>query len=99
MKYIIAFIVSIAMFATNAYAAPEEFVGIFKGTEKTTVTNCGAYNGVTTSSWSAKHSEIKGTTLQGTGSNDNGDFAITGEVTDNVVSGTIQGVNKWHQAW
>jgi len=99
MKYIIAFIVSVTIVIANAYAAPEDFIGTFKGTEKSTLTNCGAYNGTTTGSWSVKHSDLKGTSFVGTGSNKDGDFEVVGEISDATASGTSKGVNKWHQAW
>ena len=98
MKYIIAFITGI-IFVTSASAAPEDFIGTFKGTDKTTVTNCANYNGTTTNIWSVKYSDVKGTALEGTGSNAYGDFTISITVTDLNATGTIKGVNKWHQYW
>ncbi len=51
MKYLVSMIASLFITTTAAYAAPEDFIGTFKGTEKITLTNCGAYNGTTTGSW------------------------------------------------
>ena len=85
--------------STNAYAAPEDFKGKFKGTEKSTLTNCGAYNGTTTGAWSAIHSDLKDNRFIGTGSNKDGDFTVTAEAADNKATGTVKGVNKYGLAW
>ena len=75
------------------------FIGTFKGTEKSTLTNCGAYNGITTGSWSVKHSDLKDNQFVGAGSNKDGDFTVTGEAFDAVASGIVKGVNKYGLAW
>jgi hypothetical protein len=99
MKYIISCIASVTIIVANAYAAPEDFIWSFKGTEKSTLTNCGAYDGTTTGSWSVTNSDLKGTSFVGKGSNKDGDFTATGEISGATATGTTKGVNKWGQAW
>lgn len=99
MKYINTIFISIAIVSTNAYAAPENFIGAFKGTEKSTLTNCGAYNGKTIGAWSANHSDLKENKFIGTGSNKDGDFTLTAETADNTATGTVKGVNIYGLAW
>lgn len=99
MKCINTMFISIAIISTNAYAAPEDFIGSFKGTEKTTLTNCGAYNGTSTGAWFANHSDLKDNKYIGTGGNKDGDFTIAAEAADNTASGTVKGVNKYGLAW
>jgi len=99
MKYIISCIAGVIIVIANAYAAPEDFIGSFKGTEKSTLTNCGTYDGTTTGSWSVIHSDLNGTSFAGKGSNKDGDFTATGEISGDTATGTTKGVNKWGQAW
>lgn len=99
MKYLFSMIAGLVITTTTAYAAPEDFIGTFKGTEKSTLSNCGAYNGTTTGSWSVKHSDLKDNKFIGTGSNKDGDFTVTGEASDTTVSGIVKGVNKYGLAW
>ena len=99
MKYINTIFISIAIVSTNAYAAPEDFIGSFNGTEKSTLTNCGAYNGTTTGAWSVKHSDLNDNKFIGSGSNKDGDFTVAAEAADNTASGAVKGVNKYGLAW
>lgn len=99
MKYLIPLIAGLAISVTSVYAAPEGFIGTFNGTEKSILTNCGAYNGTTTGSWSIKHSDLKGSAFIGSGSNKDGNFTIVGETSDASAFGTTKGVNKWGLAW
>ena len=99
MKYLVLMIAGLLMTTTTVYGAAEDFIGTFKGTEKSTLTNCGAYNGVTTGSWSVKHSDLKGNQFVGVGSNKDGDFTVTGEAAENAAFGVVKGVNKYGLAW
>ena len=60
MKHLILITAGIFISTTAAYAAPEDFIGTFKGTDKSTLTNCGAYNGTGTSPWTVKYANLKG---------------------------------------
>ncbi|MBC7697136.1 MAG: hypothetical protein H7Z70_02080 [Bacteroidia bacterium] len=99
MKFLISMIAGLVVNATTAYAAPEDFIGTFKGTEKSTLTNCGAYNGTSTGSWFVKHSDLKDNQFVGAGSNKDGDFTVTGEASDTTAFGVAKGVNKYGLAW
>ena len=99
MKYLVSMIAGLFITTITAYAAPEDFIGTFKGTEKNTLANCGAYNGITTGSWSVKHSDLKGNQFVGVGSNKDGDFTVTGVASDTAASGIVKGVNKYGLAW
>ena len=99
MKYINTVIISIVIVSTNSHAATEDFLGAFKGTEKNTLYNCGAYNGTTTGSWSASHSLLNDNKFIGAGSNKDGDFTVTAEAVDNTASGVVKGVNKYGLSW
>ena len=99
MKYLVSMIAGLFITTISVYAAPEDFIGTFKGTEKSTLTNCGAYNGITTGSWSVKHSDLKDNQFVGAGSNKDGDFTVTGEASDTAASGIVKGVNKYGLAW
>lgn len=99
MKFISIILINIAFVSTSAYAAPVDFIGAFKGTEKSTLINCGGYNGTTTGLWSANHSDLKNNKFIGTGSNNGGNFSIAADAVDNIASGTIKGVNKYGLAW
>lgn len=84
----------------QAHAAPEDFAGTFKGSEKTEVTNCSvsSYNGTTTGDWTATH-DVKGDTYTGKGKNASGVFSVDGKVSGTKASGTVTGVNQWNQSW
>lgn len=99
MKYIISMITGLVVNTTIAYAAPEDFIGTFKGTEKTTLTNCDVYNGTTTGLWLVNHSDLKDNEFVGAGSNKDGDFTVTGEASDTTAFGVVKGVNKYGLAW
>lgn len=99
MKYLVSIIAGIFITTITAYAAPEDFIGTFKGTEKSTLTNCGAYNGTTTGSWSVKHADLNDNQFVGAGSNKDGDFTVTGEASDTTASGIVKGINKYGLAW
>lgn len=91
--------ISFAIVSSVAYAAPADFIGTFKGIEKITLTNCGAYNGITSGPWSAKHSDLIDNKFIGEGSNKDGEFTVTADASDAAASGTIKGVNKYGLAW
>ena len=99
MKHLILIIAGIFISATTAYAAPEDFIGTFKGTDKSTLTNCGGYNGTGTSPWTVKYANLKGNQFVGSGSNNDGDFSVTGEASDTTAFGVVKGVNKYGLAW
>jgi hypothetical protein len=99
VKHINTIFICIAIASTNCYAAPEDFIGTFKGSETSTLTNCGGYNGTTTGSWLASHSDLKGNQFIGAGNNKDGEFTVTAEATDNTAIGTVKGVNKYGLAW
>ena len=86
---------------TIVYASPGNMIGTFKGTSKTTVTECNNsnYNGVTSGKWKVTNTPLDGDSFEGRGSNENGDFTATGSVSGNQANGTTKGVNKWGQAW
>ena len=99
MKSIISFIASFFIFIANVYSAPEDIIGTFKGTEQSTVTNCGAYDGTTSGSWSVTHTDLNGDSFVGKGTNKDGDFTAAGKISGSTVTGTSKGVNKWGIAW
>lgn len=99
MKYIISCFASVIIFVANVYAAPADFIGSFEGTEKSTLTNCGTYDGTTKGSWLVTHSNLKGVSYVGKGSNKDGDFTATGEISGATATGTTKGVNKWGLEW
>ena len=99
MKHLILIIAGIFISATTAYAAPEDFIGTFKGTDKSMLTNCGSYNGTGTSPWTVKYASLKGNQFVGSGSNNDGDFSVTGEASDTTAFGVVKGVNKYGLAW
>lgn len=84
----------------RAHAAPEDFAGTFKGSEKTEVSHCSisSYNGTTTGDWMATH-EVTGDRYSGKGSNAFGTFSMEGKVSGTRASGTVTGVNQWNQPW
>lgn len=99
MKYLAPFFAFAMAHVTVAYAAPKDFVGSFAGTEKTTVTYCGNYNGTTTGPWAVTNSHLNGKQFKGNGSDIDGRFTATGSISGNTASGTTKGVNKWGQPW
>lgn len=99
MKNTVTCIACITLFAAAAQAAPQDFMGSFQGNEKSTVTNCGSYNGTTTGPWSVTNSDLSGSSFVGKGHDPNGQFTAKGKVSGSTASGTLKGVNKWGQAW
>jgi hypothetical protein len=83
-----------------AHAAPQDFIGNFKGDEKITISGCRGWNGTSTSPWSATITDLNGNAFQGNGTNQQGGFALAGTVTSpNAASGTLKGINNWGRAW
>lgn len=99
MKDFIICIACATLFAAAAEAAPTDFMGSFKGTEQSTVTNCGSYNGTSSGPWSVTNSDLSGNSFVGKGRDPNGQFTANGTVSGSSASGTLKGVNKWGQAW
>lgn len=97
-KAILLFLLSILLIS-KVYAAPEDFIGAFKGSEKITLTNCNAYNGVSTSLWYVNNSNLTSSSFKGEGHNDSGDFTASGEISDKNANGTIKGTNKYGHYW
>lgn len=90
-----------ALLSSSLYAAPEDFIGNFNGTENVTTSECSnpAFNGTKTSFWSLRTGNLQGASYKGNGRNDNGDFAVEGEVSGNNASGKLKGTNRWGHAW
>lgn len=101
MKSLFILMLSMLAVATGASAAPEDFNGGFEGEEKTDVTNCSnpVWNGVATNKWSATH-EVSGTSYTGKGKASSGsEFKVEGQIAENAAPGTVEGTDKWGNAW
>ena len=97
MKYLF----SIVVLLIPSVLLANPMVGTFKGTEKSTVTNCNysQYNGTTSGSWEVTNTLIEGDRFKGQGKNVSGSFSAEGSVSGNKATGTTKGTNKWGQAW
>ncbi|MBC7944206.1 MAG: hypothetical protein H7X91_02835 [Burkholderiales bacterium] len=94
-------LVAALLVAATAFAAQDDIIGTFKGSEKLTLTACSnsTYDGISKSTWEATIQDLNGNSYKGKASNANGNFEIDGQITGSETSGTLKGVNKWGQAW
>jgi hypothetical protein len=86
-----------------SFGENEDFLASFRGLEKTSVSNCPdqKYNKTFTLQWNVTHTKALGDTFEGIGSNFNGGFKMSGKISGNKTTGSIEseGVNIWGYPW
>lgn len=100
MKSSVIPLVLLSAWPAQLLAAPEDFAGTFKGTDKNEVSGCyvAGYNGKSSDPWSVTM-EFKDGEYKGKGTASSGDFMLEGKVKGQSVTGVYMGVNKANVHW